>query len=501
VDALPLVQITGAAVLHNGQRIFPRTSWSILPGEHWAVIGPNGSGKTTLARALWDAVPVVDGAISWPAAGPGAVGHATFDDSARRIARYSLYLQGRYESLEDGSAPTARHELDSACAKAARAALRPGAPTRARVLRVLGLRRVLDREVSRLSNGETRKLLLAEAILARPRLLVLEEPLQGLDARSRRRLSRLLAGQARLGMTFVFVCCREADVPRFVRHILRVKDAAVAAREIRGPAFAAARRAIVPEPAAAPGTAGPASRPVPRRKTGPVIVDLRKVTVRLGTVTILDRVSWRIREGESWALVGPNGSGKTTLLSLILADHPQAYANDVRVFGRRRGDGQGIWEIKAQVGHVSPEAQALEPGDLTVREAVLPGLEVGPGVPARSAAARDAALGWIARLGLAGSEQRTVGSLSDGEKRLVLLARSLAASPRLLVLDEPCQGLDEEHRRTVLSAVDALGRQETMSLVYVTHEPAEIPACVTRVLALRAGRAARRPLFRPGRRR
>ncbi len=76
----------------------------------------------------------------------------------------------------------------------------------------------------------------------------------------------------------------------------------------------------------------------------------------------------------------------------------------------------------------------------------------------------------------------------------MLIARAMAGTPRLLVLDEPCQGLDEEHRQAVLAAVEALGRRGTVSLVYVTHEPREIPACVTRCLALRAGRAARWPL-------
>jgi molybdate transport system ATP-binding protein len=479
MERVPLVQITDATVLSNGRHLFARTSWSIHAGEHWAIVGPNGSGKTTLAKALWDAASVVEGSISWPLAGARAVRHVTFEDRARRIARYSRYLQGRYESIEDGNAPTAAQELAAACATAA-----PGGfLNRSRILRSLGLDPVMDREVSRLSNGEACKLLLAEALLARPRLLVLEEPMQGLDRRSRCRLSRLLARAARAGMTIVVVTSRGCDVPRFIGRVLRVRAGEIVSggprTRARQPAAATPAAAPAVSSAQAPARAGPQPRPA--------IVELRNVTVRHGAAIVLRGVNWRIREGESWALVGPNGSGKTTLLSLVLADNPQAYANDVRLFGHPRGDGQSIWEVKAMVGHVSPEAQALLDGRLSVRQTVLD----GPG--------GEAALRQLPALGLAGSEERSVASLSDGEKRLVLIARAMAENPRgnlrLLVLDEPCQGLDEEHRRAVLAAVEHLGRQGSVSLVYVTHEPREIPACVTRLLALRRGRAVRRPIL------
>jgi len=214
------------------------------------------------------------------------------------------------------------------------------------------------------------------------------------------------------------------------------------------------------------------------------------VTVRLADVTVLDRVSWRIREGESWALTGPNGSGKTTLLSLIVGDHPQAYANDVRLFGHRRGDGQSIWEIRERIGHVSPELQALFPGSVSVAEAILSGFFDGLGaLTSGSTDQREAVQRWGAVLGLSGVTDRPFASLSDGQKRLVLLARAMVKRPRLLVLDEPCQGLDEEHRALILAAIEDLGRSRALAIVYVTHDPREIPSCVDHHLALRRGRA------------
>jgi molybdate transport system ATP-binding protein len=503
MDELPLVTFADATLLNEGRPVFPHTSWSICSGVHWAILGPNGSGKSIFAKALWDGVPVVGGRVSWPLAESVLVGatrvpgwqsdgcspsscvrHVSFDDQARRITRYSSYLQGRYESLEDDRAPT----LVEALAAARHAATAPDGgraapPPLEGLLRRLGLAHAVDRPVSRLSNGELRKYLLIEALLSRPLLLVLEEPMQGLDHASRRKLARMLRAVAGLGVTLVVVTSRERDIPGMVRHVLNVGGEKVVSQGFRGRgrlhrqshAGDLPARLLVAPPAA-PERGGRRAR----ERCGQLIVDLRDVTVRLDGTTVLDRVNWRIREGESWALTGPNGSGKTTLLSIIVGDHPQAYANDVRLFGRRRGDGQSIWEIREQVGHVSPELQALFPGNVTVEEAILSGFFDGPGaVGSGTPAQREAVRQWQTALGLAEAAQKPFASLSDGQKRLVLLARAMVKRPRLLVLDEPCQGLDEEHRALIVAAIEVMTRSRKTSLVYVTHDPRELPACIT----------------------
>ena len=223
-SGLPLVELRDATILANGRRLFPRTTWAIRPGEHWAIVGPNGAGKSTLARALWDGVLIVDGEVSYPVAeadsrdgllpkdfSPAAyVRHVCFDDQRERVARHSRYLQGRYESLEGDDAPTAREVL--AVPGSGEARTGGGLPEVSDLVDRLGLRGSLDRRIPHLSNGEMRKLLVAEALLKTPRLLILEEPLQGLDRRSRRELSRLLARVASLGVTLVIVTARPRDV-------------------------------------------------------------------------------------------------------------------------------------------------------------------------------------------------------------------------------------------------------------------------------------------------
>ena len=502
---LPLVQLRDATFFSNGRRLFPRTSWTILPGEHWAIFGPNGSGKSTLAKALWDGVLVVDGRVSYPLAesssrnGPSPaelspatyVRHVCFDDQRERVARYSRYLQGRYESLGGDEAPTAAEVLGVSRSDQGRAGGgRHPAPD---LVALLGLQTVLDRRLPQLSNGEMRKLLIAEALQDGPRLLILEEPFQGLDGRSRRALSRLLSRITARGVTLVIVTARWRDIVPPVRRVLWVQDGVIAAQGLRRDFTRGGRPAPPGVLASIPPVELHAWPSLPvaevRQLEGDILVQLRQVTVRFGATIILDRVSWRVREGENWALVGPNGSGKTTLLSLILADNPQAYANDVRVFGRQRGDGESIWEVKERLGHVSPEAQFHQPPGVTALDAICSGFFDSLGLfqgctESQIRTAKD----WAEALDLGNVVNRPFGSLSDGEKRLTLLARALVKNPRLLVLDEPCQGLDDEHRERVLRIVDHLGRQRRFSIIYVTHEQRELPPCIGHVLRLAHGR-------------
>jgi molybdate transport system ATP-binding protein len=203
-------------------------------------------------------------------------------------------------------------------------------------------------------------------------------------------------------------------------------------------------------------------------------VDLREVTVRYGGVTALDRVSLRVAAGEHWAIAGPNGAGKSTLLSLVLADNPQAYANHVEVLGRRRGGGESIWELKGRIGWVSPEIHAYHPAGALALDVV--------------------ASGFFGSLGLHAAlepDRAALAELSHGMQRLVFVARALVADPPLLVLDEPCQGLDAQARARVLAAVDGAVREGRSTLLYVTHQADELPGSITHVLELEAGRAVR----------
>jgi molybdate transport system ATP-binding protein len=213
------------------------------------------------------------------------------------------------------------------------------------------------------------------------------------------------------------------------------------------------------------------------------LVSLQGVSVKYGQTMVLDNLSWTLNSGENWAIIGPNGSGKTTLLSLIAGDNPQAYSNQIYLFGRRRGSGESIWEIKQKIGLISSEFQIRYRKAITTFEVVLSGFFDSVGLYRHSSPAqREIARQWMVLLRIGDQADRRFNTLSYGLQRLALLARAMVKSPLLLILDEPCQGLDRPTRRVMMELLDYIGRRTTSSIIYVSHHQQERPACITHVL-------------------
>jgi molybdate transport system ATP-binding protein len=335
---------------------------------------------------------------------------------------------------------------------------------------------LLDRPLVALSNGELHRLLLARALMLDPGLLLVDEPFAGLDARSRGMLLQILDDLHAQGTGVVLAFAQPEDLPGGISHIIEVQEHRILyagpRRELHRPS---ARKAVAVSTHDSPAD-------------GPPLVEFRDVTVKQGEVILLDHVSFTINNGEHWALVGPNGSGKSTLLSLILADNPQAFANHIRVAGRQLGPGCGIWEIKALLGWVSPELDAHYPPDASVLDAVLSGFASSLGVyAATDPDQKAAALQWLDRLGLASVRDQPFASLATCDRRLVLLARAAVHGPSLLILDEPCLGLDQPSRERLLAAIEATAFALRTGIIFVTHDPTEIPSNVTKLLVLKNG--------------
>jgi molybdate transport system ATP-binding protein len=214
---------------------------------------------------------------------------------------------------------------------------------------------------------------------------------------------------------------------------------------------------------------------------------MRGVQVTYDARPILDDVSWTVRAGERWALVGPNGSGKTTLLSLICGDHPQAYSNDVRLFGQQRGSGESIWDIKRRIGLVSPELHLYYSEPLTAAQTAATGLfdvlAYRPTTPEQDKTIEE----LFDYFQIAELAKRPFARLSTGEQRLVLLVRALVKAPPVLILDEPFQGLDGHAISRARILLDQRLRPD-QTLIFVSHVPKEIPESVNRRICLMEGR-------------
>jgi len=492
----PLVSFRDVTLQLRDRRILERIDWSVRGDEHWAILGGNGSGKSVLARAIYGVVPVVVGEIVYHLLEEGKPGgggrrhlepedliaHVSFEDQKYLVGAESSYSQARWNSIETDNMLTARDVLSGAAVGAGKKRSR-----KTGVVGRLGIDHLLDRKIAHLSNGEVRKVLIARALLRSPSILILDDPFVGLDYRSGRAFGKMVDELMKGAMRVVFVTSNVDEIPSRTTHLLWLKDGGIAAAGDRKTVLDAMR----PKRPSVRKTKSPRRR----RTVGQprTLVEIRDASVTYDDVEVLKGINWTIRQGENWAVLGPNGSGKTTLLSLIMGDNPQAYSNDIYLFGRKRGSGESIWDIKRKIGLVSPDIQIHYQKHITSHEVVCSGFFDSIGLYDECSARQERlAAAWIERLRLSELADRRFDELSAGQQRMVLIARASVKEPRLLILDEPCQGLDIENREIVLETVEAIGRRGTSNLIYVTHRLSEIPDSVSHVLRLRKGRVVNR---------
>ena len=216
---------------------------------------------------------------------------------------------------------------------------------------------------------------------------------------------------------------------------------------------------------------------------------MKKVSVQYGDKIILDKVNWKVMKGERWLLSGPNGAGKSTLLSLITADNPKAYANSIFLFGKKRGSGESIWDIKKKIGFISPELHLYFNQSSTCFETVASGLYDTIGL-FRQLSDEDTGLvdQWMEFCRLKDLQQKRLYELSVGEQRAVLLTRALVKNPPLLILDEPCQGLDTKRKNEFLELINEVCTRGNKTMVFVSHYENDRPSCISHFIKLEHGR-------------
>src|SRR4051812_14945801 len=221
------------------------------------------------------------------------------------------------------------------------------------------------------------------------------------------------------------------------------------------------------------------------------VLEVSKLRIERGRTAILRGISWRVGPGEHWTILGANGSGKTSLLK-ALTGFLAPTAGEFSVLGQRYGASD--WrDLRLQVGVVTSAFAAsiplAEPALDTVVSGKFAQLDLWHSV---TAAQRAEAMRLLRFVGLAGIARREWAYLSQGERQRVLIARALMARPRLLILDEPCAGLDPVAREKFLQFVQKLARQNrgprSLAVVLVTHHVEEIMPAFTHALLLRDGR-------------
>jgi len=479
---LVLISLEDVDVRLWGATILSGITFALREGEGWAVLGPNGSGKTTLLRLLRG--------DAWPH--PASRGRRLYHfpdgpsespiGARERIAFVSAEAQDAYE----------RREWNVRVEDVVRTGFAGGvwvteplsADEERRVdeaIDLLGIGHLRMESILEVSTGEARKALLARALAPRPRVLLLDEFCNGLDAGSRRALLEAVSRIARSGTPIVFATHRHDEIVPEVTHAAVLDSGRIVAQGRRADVLSRWDRAAAPVPA--PATA-PAPAPAPR-----TLVSIERADVLVEGRRVLREVTWQMRDGENWVVRGPNGAGKSTFLRLLAAEEHAAPGG--RIERLDLGDRPSVWDVKARIGMVTPRLQADHRLDASGEEVVLSGFFASIGLGDEpTPAQRQAAARWMERLGAGHLARRRIDSLSYGELRRLLLARALVTEPELLLLDEPFNGLDPSSREEMMRVVQELCESGTR-IVLVTHHDSEVVPAVNRELELRDGRIVR----------
>lgn len=467
------VQLRDLSVDFDGQFQLTEINWQLDRSQHWMITGTNGSGKSALAAVL---------------AGAGEILSGTIDGLPAEVALVSYEAQGELidaerrkddaDILDVISEGTPVQEiLDQVCKDEGLARL---------LIEKFGLTPLLDRSFRKLSTGETRKVMLIRALTSQADLLVLDEPFDGLDARTHKMLLEHL--ESLVGkVPMVLVLNRFDECPEFItdiayidsgelRHCVRRSDEKSYADLYQ---LLHLKKSELQVPEADP------SSDIPLLDKSAPLVRISNASIQYSDAVIFRDLSWTIERNQHWQLTGPNGSGKTGLLSLITGDHPQCYVNDIFVFGYQRGQGESIWQIKQFIGYVSTALQWEYRVSTSLRHVIISGFYDSIGLYSKyTDKQKDIADQWLALLGMRHRADQPFNQLSHGDKRLLLIARAMVKHPPLLILDEPCLGLDDMNRQLVLALIEKICAGSETSVIYVNHHAEDKITGIEHYLAL-----------------
>ena len=474
-----IIEVINGVPRHPSYRMKEPVNFVMNRGEQIALIGSNGGGKSLLVDILIGRWPLLMNEVKYdftPSASSLAcdnIKYITFRDSYGD-ADETFYYQQRWNSQDMEITPLVRELLPDI----------QDASLKANLFSLFGLQEMMDKHIVLLSSGELRKFQLVKALLTQPKVLILDNPFIGLDTSTRDLLRELLEKMIRMmSLQVILVLSREDEIPPFITHIVPV-EGLVCGEKVEW--NESQNEATMFENGKEDGSHSLTCSSLLTDNCKEEIIKLCKVSIRYGERTILKELDWTVHRGEKWALTGDNGSGKSTLLSLICADNPQSYACNLSLFGRKRGTGESIWDIKKHIGYVSPEMHRSYCKHLPAIEIVASGLHDTIGLyKCPHAEELKVCEWWMDIFGIKDLKDRNFMQLSSGEQRMVLLARAFVKDPSLLILDEPLHGLDMYNRQLVKEIINVFSKRPHKTLLMVTHYKDELPPCITHSLDLK----------------
>lgn len=485
-----LIKINSAQVFAKGLQVFKFLSFDWEEGQQWAIIGSSGAEMTAFIESIRGNAVVSKGEIVRPFAQEYTEAKTrsgeinSFRDLIAYVSqRYEIrnksnqqnfYFQQRFNSSESEETATVREYLSEVKPKVS------GSWTLEIVSELLRLDHLLDKSLLLLSNGETRRLALALGLMRQPIIYLMDQPMTGLDVKSRAEFGEILKVIIANGV-HVLLTTSANEIPEGITHVAKLDSTGIAeswcVEDFRLTVKHEQKLAYDWE------LLGSLLPKISNENTE--IIRLQDLTIKYGEKRILKSLNWEVRSGERWLLKGTNGAGKSTLISLLIGENPQAYSQNLWLFGRKRGTGESIWDVKRPTGFVAPELSRFFPTNQTCRKVILSGLFDTMGLFKKVSAEQEVlAESWMKLFYLEPVANLPINRLSLENQRWALLARALIKQPNLLILDEASQGMDEFQRRLFKDTVQQICERSTITLIYVSHYAEDVPGAVEKVIDL-----------------
>ncbi|HWI90497.1 MAG TPA: ATP-binding cassette domain-containing protein [Flavisolibacter sp.] len=474
------IHINNLKIKQQANVVLDGVSFDLSPGQHLAITGASGSGKTTLAKSIAGHL-FHEGSIIIKDEHSNETPFVLFVEHRNEFKNLSnqsnFYYQQRYNSTESEDALTVSQELNSFFEK-----IFPEQEHSDKIsfwLDRIGLVYRIDTPLIQLSNGEHKRLQLIKALMLQPDVLIMDQPFTGLDVQSREIVSKVF-DEVSANTVFIMIPGHD-EFPSCITHVVELENGTIkqfCSKDQYKKAENQKQSFIIPDTLSTLENSLEFSS----------AVYMNSVSIRYDEKIIFENVNWNVQKGDKWQVKGANGSGKSTLLSLINGDNPQAYANEIYLFDKRRGSGESIWDIKQKIGYVSPELHWHFDKSISVFETIGSGFFDTMGLYRRLSEEQETLIAkWLYVFHLSEQAFKLLSNLSLSQQRLVMLIRALIKNPALLILDEPCQGLDDRQTADFIYLIDHFCQDKT--LIYVSHYDHEVPSSVNKRLELKEGKA------------
>ena len=543
-----LISINNCRIENSKETLIQNINWTYESGQAWLVIGPNGGGKAEFLNALANEAgirfvrneinegdrPLNQSKSSYFSSFEKSVEIVSLEKAAKiieeeRINDESDYVEGGIDHGRSGRIFISQ-SLDNSIKKNSSLPEFAKSLEKDPSIKLCGIEKILDRGLKYMSTGEIRRTLLARALISGKKLLILSDPFAGLDKESRTILleffnsitERQIKTPENNSFPHIILAMeRWNEIPENISHVIEFSNKEISfcgckedylkklnqsdhnhlmeKKELKDSFYEIIQTTskgensegtVLSQSSTPEGTdlsKSSTSEGTDLSASSKILVEMKNVNVGWGDNRVLKNINWKLFEGNHWLIRGPNGSGKTTFLELITGDNQQVYSNEIYMFGKKRGSGESIWDIKKNLGIVSyrmhVEYRML--GGTSLQNVIISGLRDSIGLYGKASDLEiSTAKKWLALAKLQDRANENFGNLSYGEQRAVLILRAVVKSPKILILDEPCHGLDENYRFKILELLELIAEQKTTTLLHVTHDPSEMLKCEKHILEL-----------------